>query len=421
MEPEEGFFFKPILLTKINNAMKTNYNSFLSDNSKNIPTSFLREILETACQPGMISFAGGLPNSDFFPIEGFRIAIEKVLSSEGRSILQYSGSQGFHPLREWIAQRNNSKYSLKLKPENLLVTNGSQQALDIISKILINPGDPILLEKPSYLGAIQAFSAYSPRFIQIDMEGDGIHVDELENVFITLRPKVLYSISNFQNPTGISYSLEKRIKIAELLDTYDALLIEDDPYNEVRFEGKILPPIYFFNPDRVIWCGSFSKMLSPGIRTGWICAPDQLMPHLLRAKQSTDLHTNNLVQRMIYSFVQENDIERHLASIKEAYKKQKDIMREMIAQYFPNETITTNPEGGMFLWATLPEEYNTQLLVETAINRKVVFVPGSSFYTNGEGQRSMRLNYSNSNPSNIKKGIQRLGEVIQSYPLALKT
>ena len=400
--------------------MKTIYDSFLSSNCKNIPSSFLREILELATQPGMISFAGGLPNPDLFPVEPIKQALQKVLTEDGQNILQYSGSQGYLPLREWLCQRYNRKYGLKTSPEMMLITSGSQQALDLSSKTLINPGSPIILEKPSYLGAIQAFSAYSPQFIQVKLDNDGIDTDDLEYVFKTIRPKVLYAIPNFQNPSGISYSLEKRMQVAELLNKYDAILIEDDPYNEIRFEGDDLPPIYFFNPERVIWCGSFSKMLSPGIRTGWICCSRELMPYLLRAKQATDLHTNNMVQRMIFSYLTDHEVDQHLQSIQQVYKMQKDLMREMLLSCFPANTELTNPEGGMFIWATLQGEINTSELVNEAINSKVVFVPGKAFYIQNEGTNSMRLNFSNSNPDIIKQGISRLGKLVSTHYEILK-
>ncbi|MBN1184430.1 MAG: PLP-dependent aminotransferase family protein [Bacteroidales bacterium] len=401
--------------------MKTEYDSFLSSSCKNIPSSFLREILDLATQPGMISFAGGLPNPELFPVEPIKQALQKVLTEDGQNILQYSGSQGYLPLREWLCQRYNNKYSMKVTPDMMLITSGSQQALDLSSKILINPGNPLILEKPSYLGAIQAFSAYSPQFIQVKLEHDGINTDDLEYIFKTLRPKVLYAIPNFQNPSGISYSLEKRMQVAELLDKYNAILIEDDPYNEVRFEGDMLPPIYFFNPERVIWCGSFSKMLSPGIRTGWICCSKDLMPYFLRAKQATDLHTNNLVQRMIHSYLMDQDVDSHLQSIQKAYKFQKDTMREMLLTFFPRDTQLTNPEGGMFIWASLTGNINTSDLVTEAINNKVVFVPGRTFYTQNEGNDSMRLNFSNSSPMIIEQGIQKLGKLITKHYEALKT
>lgn len=393
--------------------METNYESLISKSCKNIPSSFIREILAVSEQPDIISFAGGLPNPIYFPIKQMKEAFMKIMDTEGSSTLQYAGSQGYYPLREWICYRYNSLYNLKITPENILITNGSQQALDMTGKLFINPGDPLIMEKPSYLGAIQAFSAYRPQFHQIRLTDQGIDLNELEDIALKTGSRFLYGIPNFQNPSGITYSAETRENLAILLDWHGIMLVEDDPYNEIRFEGEFLPPVYALNPEKTIWCGSFSKMVSPGIRAGWICAPKELIPHLLRIKQASDLHTNNIVQRIIYRFLCDNDPEEHLRNIRSAYKAQKDCMIESIKRHFPEEVKYTNPEGGMFIWATLPESVNSEELIKTAIENKVVFVPGKSFYTSDEGYRNIRLNYSNSSEEMIEEGIRRLGIVIK--------
>jgi 2-aminoadipate transaminase len=396
--------------------MKTDYDYYLSEGSRNIPRSFIREILETAEQPGIISFAGGLPNPRLFPVEPIYEAARYIFShSSATSTLQYGGSQGYRPLREWIAERYSAKYKLSITPEMILLTNGSQQAVDLLAKTLINPGDVLMLEKPSYLGAIQCFSAYRPRFNQITMDDDGIDLNTLKEDLEKTGSHLLYSIPNFQNPSGISYSLERRKGVSVIQDYYNMLIIEDDPYGEIRFEGENLPSIYSLNPDKTIWCGSFSKMISPGIRLGWICAPLELMQHLLRAKQAADLHTNNVVQRLIHTYLIKNNIDDHLQKIREAYKIQKDSMVRCVQQYFPQGTKHTNPQGGMFLWVTLPDGLSSEELIKPALNdKKVVFVPGRSFYTSGnEGDRSMRLNFSNSSVEEIEEGMKRLGSLIK--------
>ncbi|MDD2305521.1 MAG: PLP-dependent aminotransferase family protein [Prolixibacteraceae bacterium] len=393
--------------------MEVNYKSLISKNCKNIPTSFVREILAVCEQPDMISFAGGLPNPTCFPAEQMKQAFIQIMENEGAETLQYAGSQGYLPLRQWICDRYNSKYGLSISPENILITNGSQQALDLIGKLLINPGDPLMMEKPSYLGAIQAFSAYRPEFHQITLNSDGLDLNELEDTILKTESQVLYGIPNFQNPTGITYSAETRENLAILLDWHNILFVEDDPYGEIRFEGKFQAPVFALNPDHTIWCGSFSKMISPGLRTGWICVPKELMPYLLRIKQATDLHTNNVVQRIIYRFLTDNNLEDHLCKVRLAYKAQKDCMIESIRKHFPEEISYTNPEGGMFIWATLPESMNSEALIQKAIQEKVVFVPGKSFFTADEGQRNMRLNYSNSSEEMIEEGIKRLGTIIK--------
>lgn len=393
--------------------METNYESLISKSCKNIPSSFIREILAVCEQPGFISFAGGLPNPTFFPINQMKDAFIEIMSTEGSETLQYAGSQGYYPLRQWICEWYNAKYNLNISPENILITNGSQQALDMTGKLFLNPGDPLMMEKPSYLGAIQAFSAYRPQFHQIRLNHDGLDLNELEHVVLKSGSRILYGIPNFQNPTGITYNKQTREDLAILLDWHGIMFIEDDPYNEIRFEGEFQAPVFSLNPEQTIWCGSFSKMVSPGIRAGWICAPQKLMPHLLRIKQAADLHTNNVVQRLIYRFLSNNNPEEHLRNVRLAYKAQKDCMIESIKKHFPEEISTTNPEGGMFIWASLPEMLNSEVLIKLAIQEKVVFVPGKSFYTTDEGHRNMRLNYSNSSEEMIEEGIKRLGLVIK--------
>lgn len=393
--------------------METNYESLISKSCKNIPSSFIREILAVSEQPDFISFAGGLPNPGYFPIQQMKKAFMEIMDTDGSSTLQYAGSQGYYPLREWICNRYNALYNLKITPENILITNGSQQALDMTGKLFINPGDPLIMEKPTYLGAIQAFSAHRPQFHQIRLTDQGIDLNELEDIALRTGSRFLYGIPNFQNPSGITYSAETRENLAILLDWHGIMFVEDDPYNEIRFEGEFLPPVYALNPEKTIWCGSFSKMISPGIRAGWICAPKELIPHLLRIKQASDLHTNNIVQRIIHRFLCDNDPEEHLRNVRSAYKAQKDCMIESIKRHFPEEISYTNPEGGMFIWATLPENLNSEELIKTAIENKVVFVPGKSFYTSGEGDRNIRLNYSNSSGEMIEEGIKRLGKVIK--------
>lgn len=393
--------------------MEVNYESLISKSCKNIPSSFIREILAVSEQPDFISFAGGLPNPACFPIEQMRDAFTEIMNSDGSGTLQYAGSQGYFQLRQWICDRYNAKYNLSISPENILITNGSQQALDMTGKLFLNPGDPLMMEKPSYLGAIQAFSAYRPEFHQITLTPNGIDLNELEDTILKTGSRVLYGIPNFQNPTGITYNKQTREDLAILLDWHGIMFIEDDPYNEIRFEGEFQAPVYALNPEQTIWCGSFSKMVSPGLRTGWICAPQKLMPHLLRIKQAADLHTNNIVQRMIYRFLSDNDPEVHLRKVRLAYKAQKDCMIESIKKHFPEEISYTNPEGGMFIWATLPESLNSEEMIKLAIQEKVVFVPGKSFYTTDEGHRNMRLNYSNSSEEMIAEGIKRLGGIIK--------
>jgi 2-aminoadipate transaminase len=394
--------------------METNYESLISKSCQNIPPSFVREILAVCEQPGYISFAGGLPNPTYFPVDQMKNAFIEVMNTEGKETLQYAGSQGYFPLREWICNWYNKKYNMSIVPENILITNGSQQALDLCGKLFINAHDPLIMEKPSYLGAIQAFSAYRPDFHQISMTDQGPDLNELEDVILKTDSRIFYGIPNFQNPTGISYSSDTREDLAVLLHWHEIMFIEDDPYNEIRFEGEFLPPVCSMNPERTIWCGSFSKMISPGIRAGWICAPQRLMPYFLRMKQASDLHTNNVVQRLIYRFLCDNDTEEHLRKVRWAYKVQKDRMIRAIRTYFPEEVSYTNPEGGMFIWVTLPPRIDAEKLIQQAMEEKVVFVPGSSFFTSKGGTNDLRLNYSNSSEEMIEEGIRRLGIILKN-------
>jgi 2-aminoadipate transaminase len=386
----------------------------LSENFKNIPPSFIREILNVADQQNMISFAGGLPNPCCFPTEQLAESAMRVLTEQGTTVLQYAGSQGLLPLREWIARRYNKKYGLRVKPENIVITNGSQQTLDVISKMFIEKGDGIIVEKPTYLGAIQAMSGYLPKFLPVTLYEEGPDFDEIESHCLNEMPKFMYCIPNFQNPSGLCYNLESREKLADLLKNYGLLLLEDDPYNEIRFEGVDLPPVVSLAPDHVFWSGSFSKMVAPGLRMGWVALPDGLAPHFIKAKQSTDLHSNNLSQYILYDFFTRYSIDDHLKKVRVAYKEQCDAMKEMIRRYLPEEVKMTSPQGGMFLWLTLPGYLDSEELIGNCIQRGMAFVPGRSFFTTGEGNRNIRMNFSNSSPDTIERGIKILGEEMKA-------
>ena len=391
------------------------FESQLSDNCKGIRSSFLREILDVAGMSEIVSFAGGLPNPDLFPVAEIKVALDKVMSESSRSTLQYAGSQGYLPLREWIAARYLSRFGIGVSPENILITNGSQQALDLAGKLFLDPGDCIMMEKPSYIGAIQAFSAYNIKMEQVLLEFDGISLSELEKTCLHCRPKFLYGIPNFQNPSGISYSVIKRTLLAGLLDRHKLVFVEDDPYSEIYFGKKAALPVSFLIPDQCILTGSFSKMISPGIRTGWMVVPERLRPHLLKAKQAADLHTNNIVQQLIYRFLSDNDLDKHLTGIRTHYQSQKDTMLHFARQYFPQDTLFTNPEGGMFIWAVLPDQFDTADLVQYALQEKVIFVPGKTFFIREEGSHCMRLNFTSSSPDEIEEGMRRLGRAISRY------
>ncbi len=383
-----------------------------ADRLKRVPKSFIREILKVTAQPEIISFAGGLPNPAYFPVDAIREASSKVLASHGTQVLQYAVTEGYAPLREYIAARYMKRFGMHVDPADILITNGSQQGLDLIGKVLLNPGDGVVLEKPSYLGAIQALSAYDPRFVTVPLLEDGIDIAALEETCATRNVKLMYAIPNFQNPTGISYSQEVRRRTADIIGRNQMFLIEDDPYGEIRFMGEDQPPIRLFLPDQTLLLGSFSKTIAPGLRMGWVVAPQYILEKLVVAKQAADLHSNFLSQRVIYQYLQDNDIDAHIALIKQAYKRQRDYMVEMIQQHFPPAIRITKPEGGMFLWATLPEGMDAKAIFDIAIREKVAFVPGAPFHLQGEGGNTMRLNFSNSSEESITQGIAKLGSIL---------
>lgn len=377
-----------------------------SENFKNIPKSFIREILNVAGSGQMISFAGGLPNPGFFPVEALSDAACEVFDNKGDELLQYSGSRGYLPLREWIASRYNNKYGLSIKAENVIITNGSQQAIDVMGKMFVNPGDGVLVEKPTYLGGIQALSAYSPNFYEVELKKEGPDITQVATVFEMNAIKMMYGIPNFQNPSGISYSESYRKQMATLLEHHNVLMLEDDPYNEICFDGKCLPPVYSFAPGQVFWTGSFSKMIAPGLRLGWVIVPDGMADFFERAKQSTDLHSGNLSQYVIYQYLTNNDIDEHLELVRGAYKQQCELMQELLKEYMPAGVRFTKPGGGMFLWLNLPEGIDAAELVNRTMKKGVVFVPGSSFFVSLNGQSNVRMNFSNASSDKMEEGIR---------------
>jgi len=385
-------------------------SSKFSENFNRIPKSFIREILNVADQCNMISFAGGLPNPEFFPVKELEKSSVEVFRKQGKQVLQYAGSQGYLPLREWIAHRYSQKYNMNISPEEVVITGGSQQTIDIVSKMFLNPGDGVIVEKPTYLGGIQAMSGYSPEFLAVDLNSDGPNLEQIESHCLNHFPKFMYSIPNFQNPSGLCYSKGKREELAVLLKQYQLVLLEDDPYNEIRFDGDDLRPIFSYVPEQVFWTGSFSKMVAPGLRMGWVVLPKGMAPHFVKAKQSTDLHSNNLSQYILHHFLTNNNIDEHLSKIRKGYKLQCDYMKEMITKYLPKTVQTTSPQGGMFLWLTLPDEIDSEVLIHHCIKKGVAFVPGQSFFTSGKGNQHIRMNFSNSSFENIEKGIKIMAE-----------
>ena len=384
-----------------------------SDRILNTPSSFIREILKVTERDDVISFAGGLPNPISFPIEALRESIEHAISKNGSSLFQYATTEGYPPLREYIAARYKKRFDLDFEPGNILITTGSQQALDLIGKVLVSKGDGIIIEEPGYLGAIQAFSLYEPAFLPVTLEEDGLDLEELESALQHKKVKLVYTVPNFQNPTGRTYSLERRDAICEMLSRYEVALIEDDPYGELRFQGESLPYIGAGRLENSILFGTFSKTVSPGMRLGFVITRNhQLMKHLVTAKQGTDLHTNIFAQYVIHEYLMHNAYEGHIKTIIDLYKKQADAMIAAMKTYFPPHVSYTEPAGGMFIWATLQNGQSALELFPRAMEKKVAFVPGDPFYTSKSNVNAMRLNYTNATPEVIQEGIKRLGSIM---------
>jgi 2-aminoadipate transaminase len=388
-------------------------NARFATRMNTIPKSFIREILKVTEDPQVISFAGGLPNPRLFPVRQIAEATAAVLDESNGTALQYGRSEGYTPLRDYVAQRYRHTRGLDVSPDEVLITNGSQQALDLLGKVFIDRNDAIAIERPAYLGAIQAFSAYEPQFRPVPLAEDGIDLDRLAAVLDEHDVKFFHTVINFQNPSGISYASEKRATLAELLRRHETMIVEDDPYGDLRFEGIPKPSLRTWLDNQVVLLGSFSKIVAPGLRLGWICAPRPIIDKLVVAKQASDLHTNSFSQQVLHRYLTTNDVDRHIATIIAAYKRQRDAMLQAIEEHFPPEVAFTRPQGGMFLWLTLPEKLSAIELFERAVGRRVAFVPGTPFFVDGGGTHNVRLNFSNADEEMIEEGIRRLGQIIK--------
>lgn len=374
--------------------------------------SYIREILKVTQNPKIISFAGGLPSPDHFPAAGFARAAAEVLEISGPQALQYATTEGHPPLREFISARYKAKWNLDIPPEEILITTGSQQGLDLMAKVMLDEGDKVLIERPGYLGAIQAFSLFGAKFITADLTPTGVDCGQLKDR-LGERPKFFYAVPSFQNPSGTTYDEATRREAAKLLLDSDTILLEDNPYGELRFMGRDVPPVRAFLPaSRCALMGSFSKIASPGLRVGWIAAAPELMHKLVTAKQASDLHTSSFAQRVLHRFLETNDLDEHIAVIRKAYGERREAMAAAIGRHFPEEVRRTDPEGGMFLWCELPGGVAAEAAFAKAIERKVAFVPGLPFYVDGT-DNAFRLNFSNSTPERIEEGIKRLGECLK--------
>ncbi|MFW5714186.1 MAG: PLP-dependent aminotransferase family protein [Brevefilum sp.] len=390
----------------------------------NIGSSAIRELLKLTSLPDVISFAGGLPAPDVFPIEKFKEAADIVLTEMGESALQYGTTEGYLPLREMIA-RNASKYGIQISADNVLITSGSQQALDLLGRIFINRGDRVLVESPTYLGAIQAWNAYGVKYVTIPFDEDGMHTDLLESRLRT-GIKFIYVLPNFQNPTGVTLSRDRRKQLVDMADAYGVPIVEDDPYGQLRYEGEHLPPVVVLDDEmrakevpiysgNVIYTSTFSKILAPGLRLAWVVAPSEVIKKLVQAKQGADLHTSTFNQYLAYQVANSEWMKSHICLIRKTYRERRDVMIKALEQYMPEGVQWTEPKGGLFLWVTLPKSINTAEIFTKAVEAKVAFVPGGSFHPVGGGENTMRLNFSNTSPEMTMEGIKRLAQVIKDY------
>ena len=371
-------------------------------------------MLKLTQQPEIISFAGGLPAPELFPIEELKNISKQVLEENGSAALQYGTTEGHKPLREKIVERM-AKVHVNTTSEDILVTNGSQQGLDFSARIFINPGDVIICESPTYLGAINAFKAYEPKFIEVDTDDKGMIMEDLEEVLKNNdNVKFIYVIPDFQNPSGKTWSIERRKKLVELANKYNTAIVEDNPYGELRFEGEIYPAIKHYDTEgRVIFLGTFSKILCPGLRLGWVVADEEILNKYNMVKQGADLQTNTMSQMEVAKLLEEYDIQEHIEKIKVVYKKRRDLMMKTMEEEFPKEVKYTYPEGGLFTWVVLPDHINARELAVKALEKSVAFVPGGSFFPNGGNENTLRMNYSNMNEDRIVEGVKRLGAAIK--------
>ena len=377
-----------------------------------VARSYIREILKVTQNPEVISFAGGLPSPEHFPAEAMAAAARDVLLGSGPQALQYATTEGHLPLREYISQRYAAKLNLAIPPEEILITTGSQQALDLMAKVMLDVGDEVLIERPGYLGAIQSFSLYGARFLTADLGPDGVDLEQTA-AHLKKRPKLFYTVPSFQNPSGATYCLETRQEAARLIGASDTILLEDNPYGELRFSGETLPPLRAFcDNSQAALMGSFSKIASPGMRVGWIAAGPELMEKLVTAKQASDLHTSIFAQRVLFRYLETNDLDAHIAEIRRTYGARCRCMVAVMRREFPAEVTFVEPEGGMFLWGRLPEGVSAEAVFKKAIARKVAFVPGRPFYVDGT-DNAFRLNFSNADPHLIEEGIGRLGACLR--------
>ncbi len=396
----------------VTDAMSFDPQTLVATRMRTMRPSLVRELLKRATNPDIIAFAGGLPNPKFFPSAALTESTTAVLSADGASVLQYAVSEGHPGLREWIAARYKSRFGLEIPVKNILITSGSQQGLDMIGKVFIDTDEPVAIERPGYQGMIHALNVYQPRYVGVTLNEDGLDIGALERVLGETSPKLMMVCPNFQNPSGITYSTENREAVARVIAKHNTILVEDDPYSELGFDGDAGPSFRKFLPEQTIALGSFSKLVSPGVRLGWLIAPEPVFDRFVVAKQGTDFHSSNFSQRVLHHYLVNNPIDEHVRLIQKGYQSQCQAMIRAIEKHFPAGIHYTRPSGGMFIWMTLPWEIDSVKLLDAAIDAGVTFLPGPTFYTDGGGRNQIRLSYSLLDDDKIDEGIRRLARVV---------
>jgi 2-aminoadipate transaminase len=399
----------------------THWTERFSQRAQGMHSSIIRDLLKVTEKPEIISFAGGLPAPDLFPREEIREAAFRVIDQHADVALQYGPTEGYRPFRELLV-RHMARYGIQARPENVLVTAGSQSGLDLIGKLFLNPGDHVAVESPTYMGALQAFRAYQPKFLSVPIDADGLRIDRLEEV-LRRGPKFLYVLPNFQNPTGATLALERRRRVVEMASDRGVPIVEDDPYGQLRYNGAHLPPLLQLDAERhygggVIYLGSLSKVLAPGLRLGFVVAPEPVIEKLVQFKQGADLQTASFNQMLAYEVARGGFLDGHVRRLRRAYGERRNAMLAALERHFPKALRWTRPDGGLFLWVTLPEGQDASLLLEQALREKVAFIPGGPFHADGTGANTLRLNFSFCAPDRIEEGVRRLGKLLCRAPLA---
>jgi 2-aminoadipate transaminase len=390
-----------------------------AERTSRLRASTIREMLKVTQQPDVISFGGGLPAPELFPLDAIAECTREVMDVYGAQALQYSVTEGIPEMREWVAARLTRRFGKAFAADDAIMVNGSQQGLDLLGKIFINPGDHVVLEHPSYVGAIQAFDAYQARYLAVETDENGMIPESLERVLERADPfpKLVYLIPNFQNPTGRTLALERRERIVRICEAFDITLVEDDPYGELRFDGEDLPALCSFaSTSTIVYLGTGSKIMAPGLRVAWVVISDpDVREKLVLAKQGADLHSGSLAQYLFYRYVgRVEEFEAHVERIKGTYRHRRDVMHAALTRYMPDGVGFNRPEGGMFLWATV-DGVDTNDLLRVCAAEKVVFVPGVSFYPDRDVHDGLRLNFSNSGEEMIQVGIERLAHAVRSF------